>query len=72
MFDRGKFLQWEVLQDVDIDTGANPSAEGGDEDGGPGEGRRVVDLIEFFKLNVRSLLMPGQCSPTRASTCVAI
>ena len=54
-------LQWEVLKDVEIDTGANPSAEGGDEDGGGGEARRVVDLVEFFKLNVRSLTMRLHC-----------
>lgn len=47
-------VQWEVLADVEVNTGANPSAEGGDEDGGGGDARRVVDLIEFFKLNVRT------------------
>ncbi len=47
-------LQWQVKGDVEVDIGANPSAEGGDEDGGGGDGteQKVVDLIDAFRLNV--------------------
>ena len=39
------------LGDVDVDIGANPSAEGGDDDVGGGAGsRKIVDIIESFRL----------------------
>ena len=46
-------LQWQEKGDVDVDIGANPSAEGGDEDAGGGStSQKVVDLIDAFRLNV--------------------
>ena len=50
-------LQWQTLTLDDVDIGANPSAEGGDEDGPADDsgGRKVVDLVESFRLQVRSL-----------------
>lgn len=43
--------QWQEVGDVDVDIGANPSAEGGgDDEGVDGGARRVVDIIESFRL----------------------
>ena len=44
--------QWQEVGDVDVDIGANPSAEGADADEAPGgEGsRKIVDIIESFRL----------------------
>jgi hypothetical protein len=43
--------KWQTLTMDDVDIGANPSAEGGDEDGPADDGgRKVVDLIESFRL----------------------
>ena len=45
--------QWQEVGNVDVDIGANPSAEGadGDEAGGGDEGaRKIVDIIESFRL----------------------
>ena len=43
--------QWQEVGDVDVDIGANPSAEGGDDDEGGGAGsRKIVDIIESFRL----------------------
>jgi len=51
---QGLLLQWQVRGDVDVDIGANPSAEGGDEDDGGGSTeQKVVDLIDAFRLNVK-------------------
>lgn len=47
--------KWVTLGDVDIDIGANPSAEGGDDEGVESTSRKVVDLIDGFQLNE----MPG-------------
>ena len=54
LFD-GCFLEvqgsWVVKGDVEIDTGANPSAEGGDDDiGGGSNEQKVVDIIDAFEL----------------------
>lgn len=38
---------------MDVDIGANPSAEGGDEEGVESTSRKVVDLIDAFRLQVR-------------------
>ena len=50
-------LQWQLVTEVDVDIGANPSAEGGDEEegGGGGDGRRVVDLVDSFRLTVSAI-----------------
>ena len=46
-------LQWTTVGDVDIDIGANPSAEEADE-GVESTDRKTVDIIESFRLNVRT------------------
>ena len=51
----GCFLEvqgsWIVKGEVEIDTGANPSAEGGDDDiGGGSNEQKVVDIIDAFEL----------------------
>mmetsp|Transcript_8618 Transcript_8618/g.23379 ORF Transcript_8618/g.23379 Transcript_8618/m.23379 type:complete len:168 (+) Transcript_8618:81-584(+) len=50
----GCFLEvqgsWVVKGDVEIDTGANPSAEGGDDDGFESNEQKVVDIIDAFEL----------------------
>ena len=46
-------LQWVVQGGVDVDIGANPSAEGGGEDEGvDDQAVRVVDIIDTFRLQV--------------------
>jgi hypothetical protein len=39
-----KFLQWVVKGALDVDIGANPSAEGGDEEGVDDQVVKVVTL----------------------------
>mmetsp|Transcript_2965 Transcript_2965/g.6749 ORF Transcript_2965/g.6749 Transcript_2965/m.6749 type:complete len:168 (-) Transcript_2965:89-592(-) len=50
----GCFLEvqgsWTVKGEVEIDTGANPSAEGGDEGGFDSNEQKVVDIIDAFEL----------------------
>ena len=41
---------------MDVDIGANPSAEGGDDEGVESNSQKVVDLIDAFRLNVRTCL----------------
>lgn len=49
--------QWVVQGSVDVDIGANPSAEGEDEDGGVNdEAVKVVDIVDTFRLQVMVLL----------------
>ena len=43
--------QWTTVGDVDIDIGANPSAEDAEE-GVEANNRKTVDIIESFRLNV--------------------
>lgn len=51
------FLQWVVTGAVDVDIGANPSAEGGGEDEGvDDQAVKVVDIVDTFRLQVCSLL----------------
>ena len=47
--------QWTTVGDVDIDIGANPSAEDAEE-GVDANDRKTVDIIESFRLNVGSAL----------------
>ena len=47
-------LQWQEQGDVDVDIGANPSAEGGDDEAVDSSSKKVVDLIDAFRLNVSS------------------
>ena len=56
-------MQWNTVGDVDIDIGANPSAEEAEE-GVESTDRKVVDIIESFRLNVRpKCLFVDFCSP---------
>jgi len=44
-------LQWVVQGAVDVNIGANPSAEGGDEDDGvDDQAVKVVDIVDTFRL----------------------
>jgi hypothetical protein len=48
-------VQWVVKGAVDVDIGANPSAEGGEEDEGVNdEAVKVVDIVDTFRLQVIS------------------
>lgn len=50
------FMQWVVQGSVDVDIGANPSAEGADEDEGVNDQTvKVVDIVDTFRLQVRKL-----------------
>lgn len=46
-------LQWQTIGDVDVDIGANPSAEDAEE-GQDSSARKVIDIIESFRLVVSS------------------
>ena len=49
-------LQWVVQGAVDVDIGANPSAEGGGEDEGVDDQTvKVVDIVDTFRLQVYEL-----------------
>lgn len=46
-------MQWVTLGEVDVDIGANPSAEGGgDDEGVSGDTAKVVDIQNAFRLQV--------------------
>ncbi len=45
-------LQWVTVGDVDVDIGANPSAEEADE-GTESTSRKVVDVVDSFRLVVK-------------------
>ena len=46
-------FQWVVQGAVDVDIGANPSAEGGGEDEGvDDQAVKVVDIVDTFRLQV--------------------
>lgn len=46
-------MQWVVQGAVNVDIGANPSAEGGDEDEGvDDQAVKVVDIVDTFRLQV--------------------
>ncbi|GBG67855.1 hypothetical protein CBR_g976 [Chara braunii] len=42
--------KWIVKGSVDVDIGANPSAEGGDDEGVEDGAERVVDIVDSFRL----------------------
>lgn len=49
-------FQWVVQGAVDVDIGANPSAEGGDEDEGvDDQAVKVVDIVDTFRLQVNKI-----------------
>lgn len=56
-------LQWTTVGDVDIDIGANPSAEEAEE-GVESNERKTVDIIESFRLNVSPTALPVTTSGT--------
>lgn len=46
-------MQWVVQGAVDVDIGANPSAEGADEgEGVDDQSVKVVDIVDTFRLQV--------------------
>ncbi|KAG0529943.1 hypothetical protein BDA96_05G141000, partial [Sorghum bicolor] len=42
--------KWVVEGAVDVDIGANPSAEGGEDEGVDDQTERVVDIVDTFRL----------------------
>lgn len=49
-------LQWVVQGAIDVNIGANPSAEGaGDDEGVDDQAVKVVDIVDTFRLQVRGL-----------------
>lgn len=61
-------VQWVVQGAVDVDIGANPSAEGGDEDEGVDDQTvKVVDIVDTFRLQVSFL-----CYLLNVSSCFLI
>lgn len=50
-------MQWVVQGAVDVDIGANPSAEGGGEDEGvDDQAVKVVDIVDTFRLQVWTMI----------------
>lgn len=57
-------LQWVVQGAVDVDIGANPSAEGGgDDEGVDDQAVKVVDIVDTFRLQVCLLQFSIASSP---------
>lgn len=49
----GMFGQWVVQGAVEVNTGANPSAEGqGEDEGVDDQAVKVVDIVDTFRLQV--------------------
>lgn len=47
------YVQWVVQGALDVDIGANPSAEGGgDDEGVDDQAVKVVDIVDTFRLQV--------------------
>ena len=53
-------LQWVTVGDVDVDIGANPSAEEADE-GTESTSRKVVDVVDSFRLVVSCRFVSMRC-----------
>ena len=53
-------LQWVTVGDVDVDIGANPSAEEADE-GTESTSRKVVDVVDSFRLVVSYRFVSMSC-----------
>lgn len=47
-------FQWVVKGAVDVNIGANPSAEGGEDEGVDDTAVKVVDIVDVFRLQVRA------------------
>jgi hypothetical protein len=45
-------VQWVVSGPCDVDIGANPSAEGGEDEGVDDTAVKVVDIVDVFRLQV--------------------
>ena len=54
-------LQWVTVGDVDVDIGANPSAEEADE-GTESSSRKVVDVVDSFRLVVSNIAQSRMAS----------
>jgi hypothetical protein len=48
-------LQWVTQGPVDVDIGANPSAEGGEDESVDDTAVKVVDIVDTFRLQVATL-----------------
>lgn len=48
----GSIWQWVIKGAVDVDIGANPSAEGGEDEGVDDSAVKVVDIVDTFRLQV--------------------
>ena len=49
-------IQWVVQGAIDVNIGANPSAEGaGEDEGVDDQAVKVVDIVDTFRLQVREL-----------------
>ena len=60
-------LQWVVKGAVDVNIGANPSAEGGGEDEGvDDQAVKVVDIVDTFRLQVGFTKFSALCKLLRA------
>lgn len=47
-------MQWVEVGDVEVDIGGNPSAEGAEDgEGVDSSSKKVVDLIDAFRLQVK-------------------
>lgn len=49
-------MQWVVKGAVDVNIGANPSAEGGEDEGVDDTAVKVVDIVDVFRLQVRATM----------------
>jgi hypothetical protein len=47
-----QFLQWVIQGTVDVNTGADLSAEGGDDEAADDQVVKVVDIVDTFRLQV--------------------
>lgn len=55
-------MQWVVQGAVNVDIGANPSAEGAGEDEGVDDQTvKVVDIVDTFRLQVRNVTVLSHC-----------
>ena len=60
-------MQWVVKGAVDVNIGANPSAEGGGEDEGvDDQAVKVVDIVDTFRLQVGFTKFSALCKLLRA------
>lgn len=49
-------LQWVVQGAIEVDIGANPSAEGGEDEGVDDQATKVVDIVDTFRLQVSIII----------------